>query len=175
VEVRRVVTKEGHAGATFAEDRTVPRTVHFRSLPGFETCLIWADDPDKRHGPLSSDTTLDVQSWLPNKGGSRLLMVTFPPDAVWADPTINPIVFRQEQLDALPGLAEQFEDDAPGMHRTPTLDYAIVLEGEIWLELDNGEEKHLKRHDIAVQTGTRHAWRNKGSVPTTMLFAMLGV
>ncbi|RAH41283.1 cupin domain-containing protein [Aspergillus brunneoviolaceus CBS 621.78] len=55
-------------------------------------------------------------------------------------------------------------DFAPGkpplMHRTRSLDYGIVLEGEIEMVLDSGETRRLKRGDIAVQRGTMHAWRN---------------
>jgi len=59
------------------------------------------------------------------------------------------------------------------MHTTPTVDYGIVLDGEIWLELDN-ETVHLKRHDIVIQNGTRHAWRNKGTAPATLAFVLIG-
>ncbi|GAB1194100.1 hypothetical protein APSETT444_003341 [Aspergillus pseudonomiae] len=46
------------------------------------------------------------------------------------------------------------------MHRTVSLDYGVVLEGEVELVLDSGETRLLKRGDIAVQRGTNHAWRN---------------
>ncbi len=51
-------------------------------------------------------------------------------------------------------------DSQPLMHRTRSLDYGIVLEGEVEMELDSGEVKLLKRGDVAVQRGTMHAWRN---------------
>jgi hypothetical protein len=46
------------------------------------------------------------------------------------------------------------------MHRTVSLDYGVVLEGEVELVLDSGEVRLLKRGDVAVQRGTNHAWRN---------------
>ncbi|KAK5798615.1 hypothetical protein VI817_004905 [Penicillium citrinum] len=46
------------------------------------------------------------------------------------------------------------------MHRTVSLDYGVVLEGEVELVLDSGETRLLKRGDVAVQRGTNHAWRN---------------
>jgi quercetin dioxygenase-like cupin family protein len=55
------------------------------------------------------------------------------------------------------------------------VDYAVVFDGEIWLELDNGTTVHLERGDVVVQNGTRHAWRNKGTKPVTMLFFLNGV
>jgi quercetin dioxygenase-like cupin family protein len=75
----------------------------------------------------------------------------------------------------LPGLADHFEKEDPGMHKTNTVDYAVVYDGEMWLELDDGETLHLNRGDVVVQNGTRHAWRNKGTKPVTMLFFLNGV
>jgi quercetin dioxygenase-like cupin family protein len=77
-------------------------------------------------------------------------------------------------LARLPGLAEAFERDGSQMHATPTLDYALVLDGELWLELDDGETVHLAAGDIVVQQATRHAWRNKGERAATIAFFMLG-
>jgi quercetin dioxygenase-like cupin family protein len=74
----------------------------------------------------------------------------------------------------LRGLADHFEKEDPGMHKTNTVDYAIVYEGEIWLELDDAKTIHLKRGDVVVQNGTRHAWRNRGTTPVTMLFFLNG-
>lgn len=102
------------------------------------------------------------------------MIVRFPPDAVMADPSFDPIAADAEQHQYLPGLAELFEREAPGMHTTDTVDYDIVLEGEIWLELDDGAEVHLRQGDVAIQCGTRHAWRNKGTSPATMAFILIG-
>ena len=55
-----------------------------------------------------------------------------------------------------------------------TVDYRVVYDGEISLELDDGETLHLRRGDVVVQNGTRHAWRNKGAKPVTMLFFLNG-
>ena len=72
----------------------------------------------------------------------------------------------RENLAVSPGLAERFEPD--GMHTTPTVDYAIVLDGEIWLELDEGRRRLLRQHDVVIQNGTRHAWRNKSDRTATL-------
>ena len=53
-------------------------------------------------------------------------------------------------------------------------DTMVVLDGEISLELDDGQEVLLKKHDVAVQQGNRHAWRNRGDKPATMLFVLMG-
>ena len=62
------------------------------------------------------------------------------------------------------GTVLRIVDMAPGnlspMHRTVSLDYGVVLEGEVELVLDSGEARTLRRGDVAVQRGTNHAWRN---------------
>jgi quercetin dioxygenase-like cupin family protein len=52
--------------------------------------------------------------------------------------------------------------------------YAILLDGELWLELDEGETAHLVAEDLVVEQATRHGWRNKGACPATIGFVMLG-
>ena len=77
-----------------------------------------------------------------------------------------------ENLAVSPGLAERFEPD--GKHQTPTVDYGIVLDGEIWMELDDGNETRLSQFDAFVQNGTRHAWRNKSDKPATIAVVLVG-
>jgi mannose-6-phosphate isomerase-like protein (cupin superfamily) len=74
----------------------------------------------------------------------------------------------------MPGLLRYIENENPGMHTTDTIDFEYVISGEVWLELDNGEEVHLRPGDTVVQNGTRHAWRNKGSEPCRMAVCMIG-
>ena len=59
------------------------------------------------------------------------------------------------------------------MHRTETLDYAILLSGECDLELDSGEVAHLKPGDVVVQRGTMHAWVNHGPAPCVFAFILI--
>lgn len=74
----------------------------------------------------------------------------------------------------LPGLLETMEPDNPRMHRSDTIDYVLILEGEIVLELDNGQTTTLRTGDVAIQNGTRHAWRNRSGQPVRMLVCMAG-
>ncbi|HZC81183.1 MAG TPA: cupin domain-containing protein [Nitrospiraceae bacterium] len=75
------------------------------------------------------------------------------------------------------GTTFRINEWAPGharfTHRTETMDYAIVLSGEIDLEVDSGEVVHLKPGDIVVQRGTMHTWVNKGSVPAVTAFILI--
>jgi quercetin dioxygenase-like cupin family protein len=79
-----------------------------------------------------------------------------------------------ESDERLPGAAAHFEPDQPGMHTTATIDFEVVLDGEVWLELDDGAEVHLRRGDTVVQNGTRHRWRNKGDAPARVAGFMVG-
>jgi hypothetical protein len=101
-------------------------------------------------------------------------MVSLPPDTVMAAP-IQPERALAEMLEFLPGLIESFEKEDPAMHCTPTLDYGVLLEGELWLELDDGEQRLLQVGDVIIQQSTRHAWRNRSSRPAKALFFMLGL
>jgi mannose-6-phosphate isomerase-like protein (cupin superfamily) len=74
-------------------------------------------------------------------------------------------VFRVVRLD--PGAA-------PRIHRTDSIDYAVVIEGEIYMELDDGVGVTLKQGDVLVQRGTIHNWFNRGSVPCTIAFVLVG-
>jgi quercetin dioxygenase-like cupin family protein len=60
----------------------------------------------------------------------------------------------------------------PGMHKTDTVDYAIVLSGEIWALMDEGETL-LKAGDCLVQRGTNHAWSNRSNQPCLVAFILI--
>jgi hypothetical protein len=113
-----------------------------------------------------------AQSLIPWPGGSTLHTVTYPP-ARASQATFDPAAATKEHADR-PGFSDSFARKAPGMHRTNTLDYALVLEAETWREMDDGKAIHLKLGDMIIQNGTRHAWRNKGQENATMLFVILG-
>ncbi len=73
-----------------------------------------------------------------------------------------------------PGLAEAMELRDSGMHTTDSVDYGVVISGEITLELDDGAKASLKQGDCVVQNGTRHAWRNSSTTPCVMAFVLVG-
>jgi quercetin dioxygenase-like cupin family protein len=173
MKVRRVVTGQSANGKSIAvHDGLPPRTKDFEHTPGFALSIAWMTAAGAP--PNAADITPNAKSILPGPGESSLHIVTFPPDAVMQTPSFNPAAAAQEHARETQGLVEFFEPNNPGMHKTPTVDYGIVLEGEIWLELDDGEIIHLRPHDIVVQNGTRHAWRNKSQRPTTIAFVLLG-
>ena len=169
---RRIVTANANGKSGVQSDESMP-AYEFSTVPGYQHTLIWVNPatPD-----LSKQQRFDSYpgSVVPGPGGTSLHFVTFPPGSVFADPSFDGEAARQEALVRLRGLADHFEKEDPGMHKTNTVDYSVVYDGEIWMELDDGETLHLKRGDVVVQNGTRHAWRNKGTEPVTMLFFLNG-
>jgi hypothetical protein len=169
---RRIVTGNVNGKAVVRSDERL-LAYQFQTVPGYEHTLIWVNSatPD-----LSEEQRFDSDpdSVVPGPGGTSLHLVTFPPGSVFADPSFDGEAAQKEALVRLPGLADHFEKEDPGMHKTNTVDYSVVYDGEIWLELDDAETLHLKRGDVVVQNGTRHAWRNKGNKPVTMLFFLNG-
>ncbi len=101
------------------------------------------------------------------------MMVTFPPDSVFADPSFDGAAAAAENLAKTPGLADLFEPDNPGMHTTPTVDYAVVISGSVVLEVDEGAAVRLEPGDVVVQNGTRHAWRVPPSDEPATIFVIL--
>lgn len=176
MEARRVVVSKGADGkGKVRSDGFAPRAVDYASVPGFASALLWSTPASPAVGAsvLAADATPEV-NFVPGPGETRLMMVTFPPDAVMMRSDFDPAAFGAEFAQKAPGLAERFEMDSPGMHTTDSIDYDVVLDGEITLELDDGKEVVLRRQDVCVQHGTRHAWRNKTDKPATLLFVLIG-
>jgi mannose-6-phosphate isomerase-like protein (cupin superfamily) len=169
---RRIVTENVNGKSVVQSDEQM-QTYEFKTVPGYEHTLVWVNPktPD-----LGEEQRFDryPDSVVPGPGGTSLHFVTFPPSSVFADPSFDGEAARKEALIRLRGLADHFEKEDPGMHKTNTVDYAIVFDGEMWLELDDAKTIHLKKGDVVVQNGTRHAWRNKSNEPVTMLFFLNG-
>ncbi|HKV05331.1 MAG TPA: cupin domain-containing protein [Candidatus Acidoferrales bacterium] len=96
-----------------------------------------------------------------------------------AEPTDRPIQLEPKPhgtviriLEFLPGFSQKESGAPPFMHRTETVDYGIVLEGEIFLLLDDSEVR-LKAGDVVVQRGTDHAWENRSAKPARIAFVLV--
>jgi mannose-6-phosphate isomerase-like protein (cupin superfamily) len=175
MQIRRIVTghdEQGHS--VFVSDDFAPRAQAFSSIPGHAMAQLWTTCAQPTLLDQARDPTLDGASLIPSQGGTSIAMFDFPPDCVMQNPVDGAQAFGELSA-ALPGLIESFEPDHPGMHTTATIDYGIILEGEMWLELDNGESRLVKCGDIVIQNGTRHAWRNKSDRIARALFVMIGV
>lgn len=94
------------------------------------------------------------------------MICTFPPEATTGDAAALAEAERQQPG----GIGGVFEGDDPGMHVTDSVDYGILLDGELVLELDDGAERRITPGTCVVQRGTRHAWRNRSGKPATMAY-----
>ena len=171
--VRRVVTGHDASGkAVFASDEMVDPVTSDLS-PSIAFHQLWGGDvvpqfPDDGSRPASA-------MFFPPVGGFRFLMFSVPPQS---EPRPGPEVDIAAELaklrEALPGLYDYNEPDTPGMHTTPTIDFEVVLAGEVVLELDDGATVLLKPGDTVVQNGTRHRWSNPGDVPAVLAVFIAG-
>lgn len=172
--VRRIVTGERDGKSVVVSDGQVENTHDYASVPGFRTTLAWASELGPTLPFDGRDPAAGIQSMLPAPNGTRVIVVQFPPDSVMAAPGFDGAAAGAEYAQYLPGLAETFDADGSGFHRTATVDYDVILSGELWLELDDGEVRHLKAGDVVIQNGTRHAWRNRTETPAVMLSVLIG-
>ena len=145
-----------------------------RVFPGQGHARIWqAEGAVTTHLPTTEPTS-DTGPLLPGPGGASFLLLQIAPDAAVTDPRFDPAKAGEEIATYIPDIAAAMEPDNPGMHQTRTVDYGIVLDGEVTLELDDGVETRLTAGDTIVQLGSRHAWRNKGNTPATVAFVLTG-
>ncbi|MDY0037432.1 MAG: cupin domain-containing protein [Zoogloea oleivorans] len=153
----------------------VPGDESFVHIPGFSAAVFWQTPAQPQVGQVSPNPLAELTSVTPEVGGTTALFVTFPPEAATPPSIEQQEAAAAEMAERLPGLAERFgDDDEPGFHRTDSIDYGVLIEGELTLHLDDGETCVLKPGDVVVQMGTRHAWRNTGSTPARMMFVMVG-
>jgi len=111
------------------------------------------------------------QGILPPKGGTILRIIDFPPEP--RDPEER----RRRIAATFGGIFKDASHDKregkhPGMHRTQTVDYAIVLEGEIWAVMDQ-DETLLRAGDVLIQRGTNHAWANRSNATARIAFVLI--
>ncbi len=160
--VRRIVTVDGEDGRSKAiADGPSPDVRTDPARPGYAATRIWVTDrtPARIKGVRE---TLHVPHTLePPRGGSVCRVVTIPPDASWKGRAGAKEVREYFHTMGSPG-ASTYSPLAPHpyMQKTATLDFCLVLEGEITLVLDR-QEVHLAAGDTVVQRGTNHTWSNR--------------
>jgi mannose-6-phosphate isomerase-like protein (cupin superfamily) len=171
-DLRCVVTGQSKSGKSIvvSQDRLQPITVAL--MPGCEFYRLWGSDSMVT---LPSDGTPSPQpQYFPPKNGFRFGMFTLPP-ATSTSPRPSPSSsLVQEAEQKLPGVLQALEPDHPGMHTTDTVDFDVVVFGEVVLELDDGAEVLLKAGDCVIQNGTRHAWHNRSSEKCMIAFSLVG-
>ena len=142
--IRRVVT--GHDGNHIAKViKDAPVSNERRPGKGMVTRLLWCTDgapADIAVGETVEDMGERVLGIAPPANGTRFTVIDFAPG------------------------------NAPFMHRTETIDYVIVLEGEVDMDMDQSSVR-LKAGDIVVQRGTNHSWVNRGTQPARAAFVLI--
>jgi naringenin degradation protein FdeH len=142
--IRRVVT--GHSAAGVAKVlRDTPATNAKHPQPGVVSTLIWCTDGSPAKIPVGEepeDMGGRIIGTSPPKNGTRFAVIDFPPGSL------------------------------PHMHRTETIDYVIVIEGEVEMDMDDSTVK-LKAGDIMIQRGTNHAWANRSDKRARVAFVLI--
>jgi hypothetical protein len=167
--VRRIVTGHHPDGtAVVVKDGQIDPVT--RSA-GVASALLWVTDETPADISGHTDRAERTIGVPPPINGSILRVVDFPP--VEGEIKVDNAAFTSEM-----GLGTQTRrkgkyTDHPFMHRTKSIDYAIVLDGEIDMLLDDSKI-HLKAGDILVQQGTNHAWVNTGKTTCRIAFVLIG-
>lgn len=170
--IRRIVTGHDAEGrSTILSDGPSP---HILTMPGIDTfggTDLWKTftTPADNAGPAE---TCDAPIKLaPPPSGTVFRVVEFPPDKDYIGKWK-----REEAFAAMGDSGERALDSKStrheGMHRTVSVDYAVVLDGEIWAVLDSTETL-MRRGDVLVQRGTNHAWSNRSSAPCLVAFVLI--
>jgi len=173
-KIRRVVT--GHdreARSVIASDALSPHVMTLQGIPTFGVTEIWKTDSAPADNLATEDPcTLPVQL-APPKRGTVIRVVEFPPDRVWLKSADREKAFASMGRSGAQALAHDASASRhPMMHRTQSVDYAIVISGEIWALMDTGETK-MKAGDILIQRGTNHAWSNRSRKPCLVVFVLI--
>jgi len=168
-DVRRVVTTvDKNDKAVVLFDGTDLRK---RVRPGAQTVsrVCWVTDQTPADLSGTRDRAAVEIGIMPPAGGSVFRIVDFPPETAEMR-NLDPSTMHATLGDGVPkrGLPPRH----PAMHRTRTVDYAIVMHGEIDMLLDDSEI-HLKAGDVLVQQGTNHAWVNRGKEPCRIAFVLI--
>lgn len=156
VRVRRVVTGHNAKGESIVLTDGIAQNVKEMGTTQLMITDLW----ETTGAPASNEGTADAAArpvvLEPPPSGSVLRFVEFPPDSVWKD--------NADLAAAFASIGGSDTHDPKGRafnHRTQSVDYIIILRGEITCVLDEGEA-HLKAGDVLIQRGTNHSWSVRG-------------
>jgi len=163
--VRRIVVKDEGEKSKVLVDGPSPDVRTDAARPGFAAARIWVTDRTPARMKDVRDTLDAPHTLAPPPGGSVCRVVTIPPDATWKGRVGAKEVQAWFAAIGSPA-ASTYTPGAPHpyMQKTRTLDFCLILEGEVTLVLDR-QEVDLRAGDTVVQRGTNHAWSNRSSKP----------
>lgn len=175
--VRRVVTGHDNSGqAVILFDGDAPNSFVSEAAPGLVATMPWFTAGATIDHCSNSDTagTNDVVPSFPEPGQTILRVVSFPPDNSYPDDASQRIFDEIEGTSEAEAAAQESDSERHfWFHRTDSLDYGVVLDGEITLLVDSGETT-MRAGDIVVQRATSHAWSNRTNEPARVLFVLIG-
>ena len=169
--VRRVVTESDASGrAHLIEDGLAAAVKTVAARPGYRVTNLWAT-----HGspaPIGDpDRIGEVSGVLPPKNGTVVRIIDYPPEP--RDPAERERMQRAAFAALFPDADHHPEGGPhPGMHETETVDYAIVMAGEIYAVMDEGATL-LRAGDVLIQRGTNHAWSNRSEEFCRIAFVLI--
>jgi mannose-6-phosphate isomerase-like protein (cupin superfamily) len=174
-QIRRVVTGHDAAGkAIVVSDGPAP-FVHVNAVnPDWYSTDIWrTGETPARIVAAAPEPTLEPRRQMPQERGTVLRINHFPPESEEVR-RMDPEASRRAFAALGNERAATFGKGGrhPLMHRTETIDYAIVLSGEITMVLDDVDVA-LKAGDVVVQCGTNHAWSNRSAAPCVVAFVLI--
>jgi mannose-6-phosphate isomerase-like protein (cupin superfamily) len=172
--IHRVVTgHDGDGQAIVISEGPLPTVAEIKAIPGTVFHEVWSTEGTPAPVDNGEDPTLGPLRLPPPKHGTRIRFVDIPPDT--ADFEQNGAKRMKEafaQIGDEHASTVHADSPHPLMHRTESIDYGIVIEGEMTLVLDRGEVL-LKPGSVVVQRGTNHAWANRSGKPCRMLFILV--
>jgi mannose-6-phosphate isomerase-like protein (cupin superfamily) len=159
--VRRVLTGHDRDGrSTFIADGPAPNVKEMSAMPGLALTDLWETTGAPASNAGDKDAAARPVRLEPPQNGTILRIVEFPPDSTRPRGADGSAGFK-----AIGASHAQDKSSAdPMMHKTSTVDYIIVLKGEIHAIMETGE-KLLRAGDILVQRGTNHSWSVRGNEP----------
>jgi hypothetical protein len=171
--VRRVVTAIDESGRSRVVEDGPPNKIRANpDRPGWQVASLWATFGSP--APLDQpDRVGELNGIMPPPRGTFIKTIDYPPhsdQAASGSARASFISLAPGQHE--PGVRRDTQARHPGMHETDTIDYAIVLFGEIYALVDEGEVL-LKQGDVLIHRGTNHAWSNRADQPCRVLFVLV--
>src|SRR5690348_1208926 len=167
-DIRRVVTVHDASGKAVVQVDSL--TPHKHAVPdGPVSHGMWRTEHVPTTAIGAADRFVGQQGIAPPNGGTVFTIVDFPPGE---PPAGTDNMTMQRRLGPEHSSAKACPPRHPFMHRTRTVDYGIILSGEIDMLLDEAE-LHLKAGDVVIQQATNHAWVNRGKEPCRIAFILV--
>nr|WP_034331974.1 cupin domain-containing protein [Herbaspirillum sp. B39] len=172
--IHRVVTGHDAQGRSIiSSDGPLPTVVEVAAIPGTLFHEVWSTSATPARVDNGPDPSLGALVLSPPERGTRMRFVDIPPDTEEFLASANSKMHEAfSQIGEASASTVQTDSPHPLMHRTESVDYGIVIEGEMTLVLDRGEVA-LKPGSVVVQRGTNHAWANRSGKPCRMLFILV--